>query len=53
MSVKRILWHEKKHWWHLDFGKAKRLARIYDQIEMERVEPYKMELRHGQVVKQK
>lgn len=49
MSGKRLLWTGRKHWWHLSFGKARRLDRLFDQIELERVEPYKVELKRGKM----
>jgi hypothetical protein len=33
---KREIWHGKKHLWHLSWGKARRLERIFDTIERNR-----------------
>lgn len=44
MISKRTLWHNRKHWWHLSTSKAHKLSIIFEKIEIERVEPYKVEL---------
>lgn len=36
---KRFLWTERKHYWHLDERKARRLAKLFDKLD--HVEPYK------------
>ena len=53
MSGKRVLWHNKKHWWHLSSSKVRRLTRLYEQLEVERVEPYKVELMHVKIIEKK
>jgi len=44
MRSKRLIYCSRKHKWGLSSSKARKLATLYDQIELERVEPYKVEL---------